>query len=102
MSRAVATHVFLQIAVVLLACRLVGRMIARVGQPRVVGEMIAGILLGPSLLGLIAPSLQAALFPPSTLGVMSVVSQIGLVLYMFVVGNTCRPISSGRPCAGRC
>ena len=49
--------------------------------------MIAGILLGPSLLGLLAPSVQAALFPPASLGLLSVVSQIGLVLYMFVVGT---------------
>ena len=54
------------------------------------GEMIAGILLGPSLLGLVAPSLQAALFPPESLSVLSVVSQLGLVLYMFVVGTQLR------------
>jgi K+:H+ antiporter len=78
---------FLQLTVILLVCRLVGGLIARVGQPRVVGEMIAGVLLGPSLLGLIAPSLQSALFPESSLTVMAVVSQIGLVLYMFIVGT---------------
>jgi Kef-type K+ transport system membrane component KefB len=82
-----ATQFFLQLCVVLLVCRVVGQLIARVGQPRVVGEMIAGVLLGPSLLGVIAPSLQSALFPESSLGVMAVVSQIGLVLYMFVVGT---------------
>ena len=48
--------------------------------------MIAGILLGPSLLGLVAPSVQTLLFPPESLGVLSAVSQIGIVLYMFVVG----------------
>ena len=68
---------FLQLAIVLVVCRLVGRLIAGVGQPRVVGEMIAGILLGPSLLGLIAPSVQATLFPAASLSVMSVVSQLG-------------------------
>jgi Kef-type K+ transport system membrane component KefB len=77
---------FLQLTIILLASRLVGGVIRGVGQPKVVGEMIAGILLGPSLLGLVAPSLHAALFPPDSLGLMSVVSQIGLVLYMFVVG----------------
>ena len=58
----------------------------RIGQPRVIGEMIAGILLGPSLLGLVAPSLQLMLFPPESRGVLAAASQIGLVLYMFVVG----------------
>jgi Kef-type K+ transport system membrane component KefB len=82
---------FLQLTVILVASRLVGRLIMRVGQPRVVGEMIAGILLGPSLFGLIAPSLHASLFPPDSLGLMSVVSQIGLVLYMFVVGTHLQP-----------
>lgn len=87
MSRDLAVQFFLQLTVILLVCRFVGRLIARVGQPKVVGEMIAGILLGPSLLGLIAPSLQTALFPQPSLSVMSVVSQVGLVLYMFVVGT---------------
>ena len=80
-------HLFLQMTVILLVCRCVGQLIARVGQPKVVGEMIAGVLLGPSLLGLIAPSVQYALFPESSFGVLAVVSQIGLVLYMFVVGT---------------
>jgi Kef-type K+ transport system membrane component KefB len=75
-----------QLAVILAACKAVGSLMPRIGQPKVIGEMIAGILLGPSLLGLVAPSVQAALFPPESLGPLSVVSQIGLVLYMFVVG----------------
>jgi Kef-type K+ transport system membrane component KefB len=82
-----ALHFFLQLAVILLVCRLVGRVMPLIGQPVVVGEMISGILLGPSLLGLLAPSIYAALFPPLSLGVISVVSQLGLVLYMFVVGT---------------
>jgi Kef-type K+ transport system membrane component KefB len=77
----------LQLAVILLACRITGGLIARIGQPKVIGEMIAGILLGPSLLGLLAPSVQAALFPPASLGPLSTISKIGLVLYMFVVGT---------------
>ena len=77
----------LQLAVILLACRISGGLIARIGQPKVIGEMIAGILLGPSLLGLLAPSVQAALFPPASLGLLSTISKIGLVLYMFVVGT---------------
>ena len=79
-------HFFLQLTIILLACRLVGVLISRVGQPVVVGEMIAGILLGPSLLGWVAPSMHAALFPRQSLAAIAVFSQIGLVLYMFVVG----------------
>ena len=86
-NQQLAVHFFLQLTVILIACRLVGGLMRFVGQPRVMGEMIAGVLLGPSLLGLIAPSVQGALFPPASLGVMSVVSQLGLVLYMFVVGT---------------
>ena len=86
-NQQIAIQFFLQLTVVLVVCRAVGQLISRVGQPKVVGEMIAGVLLGPSLLGLIAPSVQAALFPQSSLSVMSVVSQVGLVLYMFVVGT---------------
>lgn len=77
---------FLALAAILLACRLVGYLARFVGQPQVVGEMIAGVLIGPSLLGLIAPEAQAALFPKAVMPVIYVVAQIGLVLYMFLVG----------------
>ena len=81
-----ALQFFLQLTIILLACRALGSVMPRIGQPRVIGEMIAGILLGPSLLGAFAPAVQLILFPPSSLGVLAAVSQIGLVLYMFVVG----------------
>jgi Kef-type K+ transport system membrane component KefB len=81
-----AIQFFVQLAIILLACKAIGGLMPRIGQPKVIGEMIAGILLGPSLLGLFAPAAQAALFPHASLGVLSVMSQIGLVLYMFVVG----------------
>jgi len=81
-----ALQFVLQLAVILIACKAVGSVMPRIGQPKVIGEIIAGILLGPSLFGLIAPSAQAALFPAESRGVLSMVSQIGLVLYMFVVG----------------
>ena len=77
---------FLQVAVILLVCRLVGWLGQRAGQPQVVGEMVAGFLIGPSFFGWLAPSLQAQLFPPQTLRILFVVSQLGLVLYMFCVG----------------
>jgi Kef-type K+ transport system membrane component KefB len=81
-----AVQFFLQVAVILLVCRLVGWLAAKAGQPQVVGEMIAGFLMGPSLFGWLAPSLQAQLFPPETLRILFVASQLGLVLYMFCVG----------------
>ena len=77
---------FLQLAVILLVCRLVGWALHYAGQPQVVSEMVAGFLMGPSLFGLLAPGLQGALFPPQTLRIIFVVSQLGLVLYMFCVG----------------
>jgi Kef-type K+ transport system membrane component KefB len=76
----------LQIAVVLAAARVVGLAFRRIGQPQVVGEMVAGILLGPSLLGWAAPGLSAALFPPDSLGFLGALSQVGLLLFMFLVG----------------
>jgi Kef-type K+ transport system membrane component KefB len=82
-----AVHFFLQLTCVLLVCRVVGGLMPRIGQPKVIGEMIAGVLLGPSLLGTVAPSLQASLFPPQSLAALALVSQLGLVLYMFVVGT---------------
>lgn len=75
-----------QIGVILLATRLVGALFRKMGQPPVVGEMAAGILLGPSLLGWLAPHFASALFPAPSLGFLNAVSQVGLVLYMFLVG----------------
>ncbi len=75
-----------QIAVVVVAARLVGRLFRRIHQPQVVGEMVAGILLGPSLLGWVAPDLSAALFPPASLGFLNSISQVGLLVFMFLVG----------------
>ncbi|MBM3999008.1 MAG: cation:proton antiporter [Planctomycetes bacterium] len=77
---------FLQIAIVLTAGRLVGGAARRFGQPQVVGEMIAGVLLGPSLFGLLAPAWQQAVFPAASMNVLFTVSQIGLAAYMFLVG----------------
>ena len=76
----------LQLTVILIACKSIGALMPRIGQPKVIGEMIAGILLGPSLLGLVAPSVQLMLFPPHSFRWLSMPSQIGVVLYMFVVG----------------
>lgn len=71
---------------ILASCHLVGSLVRRVGQPRVVGEMIAGVLLGPSLLGYFFPTLQAQLFPKESLTLLYVGAQCGVGLYMFLVG----------------
>jgi Kef-type K+ transport system membrane component KefB len=88
-----AVQFFLQIAVILIFCRLVGMIALRFGQPQVVAEMIAGVFLGPSLLGLLWPELQQWLFPwdpaqksRDTQSYLFPASQLGLALYMFVVG----------------
>lgn len=89
MPTATAVHFFLELAVILIACRVVGLAARAVGQPQVVGEMIAGVLLGPSLLGRLAPGVQHSLFPPGPANtVLYTSAQIGLVLYMFLVGLT--------------
>jgi Kef-type K+ transport system membrane component KefB len=77
---------FLQMAVILVVCRIVGQLGRRIGQPQVVGEMIAGVLLGPSLLGLFFPQIQGALFPKESLKILYVGAQLGVGLYMFLVG----------------
>src|SRR5436305_44193 len=82
----ISVLLFLQIAVILGACRLVGRLVRPLGQPQVVAEMVTGVLLGPSLLGLLLPELQGRLFPKPTLTVIYSLAQIGIALYMFLVG----------------
>ena len=88
-----AVQFFLQIAVILLFCRCIGWIAKRFGQPQVVAEMVAGVLLGPSLFGLLAPGAQAWLFPwdktqqlRDTQSYLFPASQLGLALYMFIVG----------------
>jgi len=76
----------LQIGVILATARVVGLIFRRIHQLQVVGEMAAGILLGPSLLGRIAPQAWTALFAPASLGFIGLLSQVGLVLFMFLVG----------------
>ena len=77
---------FLQLAVILAVCRGVGWLARWLGQPQVVAEMIAGVMLGPSLFGWLWPEAQAWLFPPASKGILYAVSQVGLVLYMFLIG----------------
>ena len=75
-----------QIGAVLVAARVVGLLFRRIHQPQVVGEMVAGILLGPSLLGWAAPGVSARLFPAESLGFLNSISQVGLLIFMFLVG----------------
>ena len=78
---------FAQLFIIVLAARLIGWLGKRfLGQPQVVGEMIAGVVLGPSLFGLLAPDLQALVFPKETKSVLYVGAQLGVGLYMFLVG----------------
>ena len=75
-----------QIVVILVLARAVGWLFSKIRQPKVIGEMAAGLLLGPSCLGWIAPGLSAALFPPESLALLELLSQIGLILFMFLIG----------------
>lgn len=78
---------FLQVFVIVAACRAMGWIMKRFfDQPQVIGEMIAGVILGPSLLGLLAPDVQAMIFPKDAKPVLYVCAQLGVGLYMFLVG----------------
>jgi Kef-type K+ transport system membrane component KefB len=75
-----------QILIIILVARVFGWVFKKIGQPAVIGEIIAGIVLGPSLLGLYFPGFSTALFPVESLGNLKFLSQIGLILFMFVIG----------------
>lgn len=81
----------LQVAAIVLLARFVGTLFQRIGQPQVLGEMVAGILLGPSFLGWVAPGISAALFPEGSVGYLQTLSQVGLLLFMFLVGLEFNP-----------
>jgi Kef-type K+ transport system membrane component KefB len=84
-----SVHFFLQLAIIIFACRVVGTLCKKyLAQPQVVGEMIAGVILGPSLFGLLLPTAQAAIFPAPTKSVLYAGAQLGVGLYMFLVGTT--------------
>ncbi|WP_395049467.1 cation:proton antiporter [Flavobacterium sp.] len=75
-----------QIITIILVARFFGWVFRKIGQPSVIGEIIAGIVLGPSLLGLYFPEFSIVLFPVESLGNLQFLSQIGLILFMFVIG----------------
>ena len=76
----------LQIIVILITCRLFGWLFAKMQQPTVIGEIVAGIVLGPSVLGHLLPSVSAFLFPFDSLQNINMLSQFGLILFMFAIG----------------
>lgn len=79
-------HVLLALAVVIASARIMGILFSFIHQPAVIGEVIGGILLGPSLLGSVAPEVSAYLLPPSIAPFLGVIAQLGVILYMFLVG----------------
>ncbi len=84
--RSPLTILLLQIVVIIIAARIFRSVFRKLGQPPVMGEMVAGLVLGPSFLGLISPGTMAFLFPSSSMVTLRLLSQIGVVLFMFVVG----------------
>lgn len=85
----------LQLCVILLAARLCGLLLRALGQPMVIGEMAAGILLGPVVFGALAPQLHTQLFPAGSLAALSSLSTLGVVLFMFIVGAEMRSPGEG-------
>jgi len=83
--------ILLEIAVIIGLARLVGLAFMRIRQPPVVGEIVAGIMLGPSLLGLVSPTAFATLFPPATAPFLYLLAQLGLIIFMFLVGLELNP-----------
>lgn len=78
--------VLIQVLIVIGLSRLVGLVFRWLKQPLVIGEIVAGIMLGPSLLGLVAPGIAATLFPSETIPFLNVLSQVGLIFFMFLIG----------------
>ncbi|MFH0518983.1 cation:proton antiporter [Streptomyces sp. M41] len=79
-------HLLLALPLMMVCCLLAGRLAQRIGQPPVIGEILTGIALGPSLLGALWPEGQSRLFPEGMLPVIDAIAQLGLVLFMFLVG----------------
>jgi len=75
-----------QIITIIIVARFFGWIFRKIGQPTVIGEIIAGIFLGPSLVGMYFPEFSLVLFPIASLGNLQFLSQIGLILFMFVIG----------------
>jgi Kef-type K+ transport system membrane component KefB len=87
---------FIAVAVVCVLARLLGMAAVALGQPRVIGEVVAGLALGPSLLGAISPAAADALFPEDIIPYLEVAAQLGLIFYMFLIGLELDPRQIGR------
>ena len=85
-TEALLLAVIVQLAVIIATARVAGNLARRFGHPLVVGEILAGLLLGPSVLGRLFPGFSQALFPVATHGVINIISQIGLILLLFLIG----------------
>jgi Kef-type K+ transport system membrane component KefB/nucleotide-binding universal stress UspA family protein len=83
--------VLIEVLIVIGLSRLVGLVFRWINQPLVIGEIVAGIMLGPSLFGLVSPGLSATLFPPETVPFLNVLSQVGLIFFMFLIGLELNP-----------
>jgi Kef-type K+ transport system membrane component KefB len=84
-------HLLLALATVVAVGRLLGRLFVYIGQPPVIGEVVGGILLGPSLLGQVSPAAYEYILPQSVAPYLGIVAQLGVILYMFVVGLELNP-----------
>ncbi len=82
----ILARVLLAVAVVIVAARLLGNVFRLINQPRVIGEIVAGILLGPSLMGLFWPGVTSFLFPSEVISVLQILAQFGLIFFMFLIG----------------
>jgi Kef-type K+ transport system membrane component KefB/nucleotide-binding universal stress UspA family protein len=80
------TLFIVQAALIVTVSRLLGRLARFIDQPMVIAEIVAGVVLGPSLFGLVAPHAMAAIFPLASMGLLSLLSQVGLILFMFLIG----------------
>ena len=78
--------VLLALAVIMVTARIVGAIFSKLNQPAVIGEVVGGIMLGPSLLGRFAPDVQAFVLPPGAMPALAAIAQVGVILYMFLVG----------------
>ena len=78
--------VLLALTAIMVTTRLMGTLFRKFHQPPVIGEVVGGIMLGPSLLGLLAPQVQGMMIPPESVPVLGIIAQIGVLLYMFLVG----------------
>jgi Kef-type K+ transport system membrane component KefB len=81
------SRLLLQIILITVVARVCGSLVLKIGQPRVIGEMIAGILLGPSFLGFFSPAAMETFFPASSMESLRMLSELGVVLFMFLVGT---------------